>query len=464
MKKYSFKDHPEHEKMLKPWSDKWIANAMSTNPMNDEERFKLKEAVKGLYKSANLIAPPDNRIIFVPSPFVLRFAGGFSAAIWHKRGKSFDAATYAATRAATYAATRAATYAATRAATGAATYAATGAATYAATRAATYAATRAATGAATCAATCAATYAATRAATCAATYAATCAATYAATRAATGAATGAATRAATRAATGADTYTDIDDATYAATNKNNNWFNLDVNLMARLSSNLGLGKFGLECASKIYMNCYQGGNQWSGWTAFLTFFRHIAKLPLDYSKFEHWETLSVAGPRIMHKEFCMISERPEVLLVDEQNRPHCETGPFCRWRDGTALYAWHGIYIPCWWIEDKKSLTPEIALKWENVEQRRSACEVLGWVNVLEHPSLNSKIINEDLPHIGTLIEIDLPDAPKQWFLKYQCGTGRFFAESVNDKKYNTALKANAAGNGWRGVGNPEDYIPFIRT
>jgi len=85
-------------------------------------------------------------------------------------------------------------------------------------------------------------------------------------------------------------------------------------------------------------------------------------------------------------------------------------------------------------------------------------------VNVLEHPSLNSKIINEDVPHIGTLIQVDLPDAPGQWFLKYRCGTGRWFAESVNDKRYNTALLANAAGNGYRGVGNPEDFIPFART
>ena len=245
----------------------------------------------------------------------------------------------------------------------------------------------------------------------------------------------------------------------------NNWFNLDVSLMVNLSKKLGVGEFGLKCCVDCYWRMYQGGNQWSGWSAFLTFFRYIAKLPLDYSKFDAFEYLSEhSGPRIMHKEFCMISDRPEILKVDDQNRPHSENGPFCKWRDGTALYAWHGIYIPEWWITNKDELTPEIALKWENVEQRRAACEMLGWANVLEHPSLNPKIINEDQPHIGTLIEVDLPDAKGQWFLKYQCGTGRWFAESVNDKSFNTALKANAGGNGWRGVGNPEDYIPFYRT
>jgi hypothetical protein len=236
--------------------------------------------------------------------------------------------------------------------------------------------------------------------------------------------------------------------------------------MVNLSNKLGVGKFGLECALKCYNHMYQGGNHWSGWSAFLTFFRYVARLPLDYSKFDAFEKLSEhSGPRIMHEKFCMISDRPMVLLNDDQNRPHCETGPFCKWRDGSALYAWHGAYIPEWWIKDKKSLTPGIALTWKNVEQRRAACEIIGWHNVLEHSSLNPKVIDEDLPHIGTLIQVDLPDAPEQWFLKYQCGTGRLFAESVNDKSFNTALKANAGGNGWReGYGDPESFIPFMRS
>ena len=151
-------------------------------------------------------------------------------------------------------------------------------------------------------------------------------------------------------------------------------------------------------------------------------------------------------------------------MVDDQNRPHCENGPFCKWRDGSALYSWHGVRIPEWFITNKDWLTPKEALSQENAEQRRCACEILGWDKILDNKDLHPKIIDKDLPHIGTLIQVDLPDAKEQWFLKYQCGTGRFFAEAVNDKKYNTALLANAAGNGYRGVGNPEDFIPFIRT
>ena len=161
MKKYTLTD--EHRAQLPAWRDKWIANAMSTAPMTDEEREICRDAVRRLYEAANL--PPPPRIVFVPSPFMLRFAGGFASAIWYLH-KSVDssiakAATRDATEAATRAATRDATEAATRAATRAATDAATDAATRAATAAATYDATRAATRAATDAATDDATYAAT---------------------------------------------------------------------------------------------------------------------------------------------------------------------------------------------------------------------------------------------------------------------------------------------------------------
>lgn len=204
---------------------------------------------------------------------------------------------------------------------------------------------------------------------------------------------------------------------------------------------------------------------WPWYQVYGDFFKNVAKLPGEWEK---WDPLNLdalhGGVRFMTPEFTIISDRPEILKVDEQNRLHNEFGPATKWRDGLEQYYWHGQAVPDVWLRDKKHLTPKLALTQTNVEQRRAACEILGWANVLEDPSLNPKIIDKDEPHIGTLIEVDLPDAPKQWFLKYQCGTGRWFAESVNDKKFNTALKANAGGNGYRGNGDPMKYIPFART
>jgi hypothetical protein len=124
---------------------------------------------------------------------------------------------------------------------------------------------------------------------------------------------------------------------------------------------------------------WDGGNQWSGWSAYLSFFRHVAQLPLDYSKWRHYEAAAIhAGPRIMHPDFCMISDRPERLLVDAQNRPHCEDGPFCRWRDGSALYAVHGTRVPAWIIERPDEITVAKIDAEQNAEVRRIMLDRYG--------------------------------------------------------------------------------------
>ena len=206
---------------------------------------------------------------------------------------------------------------------------------------------------------------------------------------------------------------------------------------------------------------FYGGSLWAAYPAWADYFNEVLGVSIDRNYLDLAES---CGFYWLLDGVCFASERPTHINLDADGRLHSEKGQSISYSSGWGFWHHHGTQIPASWVDDKKSLTPEIALRWENVEQRRAACEIVGWANVLEHPSLNPKIIDEDLPHIGTLIQVDLPDAPEQWFLKYQCGTGRIFAESVNDKSFNTALKANAGGNGYRGVGNPEDFIPFART
>ena len=374
MKKYILTE--EHKKELKPWAEKWIANGLSTKPMDDEDKKQMRIAIKGLYESAGLKAPPESRIIFVTSPFVIRFAGGFAASILYSRKKY-------ATRAATRDATRDATDYATRTAIDTATRTAIDAATYDATRAAT--------------------------------------------------------RDATRTAINKKHYTE----TYGL---------IDAGLRS------GVGKFGFECADSSWRMC-SGGNFWSGTTCFLSFFKDIVKLPLDYTKYEFWEKATIHGSyRIMHPEFCMISDRPRVLKLDDQGRPHCEDGPYIQWSDGMGMYAWHGTMVPEYWIMQRDLLTATDALKWDNVEQRRVACEIVGWNNILKN--LNAKTIQkDDDPQIGELVEVEIPEVGTEKFLRVTCGTGREFALPV-PPNMETALQANA----WTYGIEDFEYKPEIRT
>ena len=366
MKKYILTE--EHKKELKPWAEKWIANGLSTKPMDDEDKKQMRIAIKGLYESAGLKAPPESRIIFVTSPFVIRFAGGFAASILYSRKKY-------ATRTAIDTATRDATDYATRTAIDTATRTAIDAATDYATR------------------------------------------------------------------------TAINKKHYTET-----YGLIDAGLRS------GVGKFGFECADSSWRMC-SGGNFWSGTTCFLSFFKDIVKLPLDYTKYEFWEKATIHGSyRIMHPEFCMISDRPRVLKLDDQGRPHCEDGPYIQWSDGMGMYAWHGTMVPEYWIMQRDLLTATDALKWDNVEQRRVACEIVGWNNILKN--LNAKTIQkDDDPQIGELVEVEIPEVGTEKFLRVTCGTGREFALPV-PPNMETALQANA----WTYGIEDFEYKPEIRT
>lgn len=182
---------------------------------------------------------------------------------------------------------------------------------------------------------------------------------------------------------------------------------------------------------------------WASYDAYLTAARDILGLRLPaHAGYTHWEQAAIHGGfRVMHSEFCVVSDFPETLKVDAENRPHCENGPSHRWRDGWSLYHWHGVKIPAEWIENKATLTAKTALTWPNVEQRRAACEIMGWVNILRE--LNAETIDkDDDPEIGELVEVTL-EGNRERFIKVLCGTSREFALPVPPET-KTALEGNA--------------------
>jgi hypothetical protein len=241
---------------MKPWADKWIANALSTKPMGDTEKEKAKQTVIGLYTGAGL--PPPKNIIFVASPFQARLEAGFRLAALQ------DQEPISATNLAIAKAGDIDILASIDSYTYNTVYDAIGGAIAEVTYAATY------------------------------------------------------------------------DATWSTIGNDTH--------LRRLAKKFGVKrKLGLEYSKPLRL-MWQSGNQGTEGTAFISFFRHIAKLPLDYSIFLHGETLSeCSGPCCVHRDFCIISDRPEILKIDDQNRPHCDDGPFCRWRDGLEIYAKHGV-------------------------------------------------------------------------------------------------------------------------
>lgn len=199
------------------------------------------------------------------------------------------------------------------------------------------------------------------------------------------------------------------------------------NIYAKIVKALG-SDTGILCVRRAY-GFRNGGNQWSGWVAYLSFFRHIVKLPMDYSKWAHYETAAeLAGPRYMHSKFCIISERPTVLLVDEDNRPHCETGPFCEWADGTKLWAWHGVRVPGWVIEHPENITIEDVANETNEEARRVLIERMTPARYLAESKAKIIDMDHEVTETGSAPRVLLEDSRGQrWFVGTDGSTSRSY-------------------------------------
>jgi hypothetical protein len=196
--------------------------------------------------------------------------------------------------------------------------------------------------------------------------------------------------------------------------------------------------------STEFMNSMIYGAHDSSWLSFYAYFKEVCGLDLEIVQ-PLIEYAQVACWTYVDKDFAIIIEFPMYIRFDDQNRLHCEDGPAIEYQDGTMVFAWHGVRLSrdkWFWITDKKELSAKAALKEDNLELRRVACEILGWVHILKE--LKSKVIDQDEdPQIGTLLQVNIPDIGKEQFLRVVCGTGREFAIPV-PPTVKTALEANA--------------------
>jgi hypothetical protein len=198
---------------------------------------------------------------------------------------------------------------------------------------------------------------------------------------------------------------------------------------------------------------------WADWPASVSFLRDVCGWEHEaLTKFKINETIvKSCGWTWWHQNVLVISDRPKSIKRDNNGRLHNEAGPSMEYRDGWSLYHWHGVAIPKEWVTDKKPTAKE-ALTWKNIEQRRAACEIVGWNNVLSE--LNAKVIDADGdPEIGTLLEADIPDSGKERFLQVICGTKRQFVLPV-PRDMKTAIEANA----WTFGLDVKDFTKPLRT
>lgn len=256
-----------------------------------------------------------------------------------------------------------------------------------------------------------------------------------------------------------------------------------IDVMQELDASLGLQGAGLQAAKEGW-RVWQGGNQWTGYESFLSFFRHVAKLPIDYTHYDAWEVLALhSGPRLVYSDFCMISDRPEKLVVDEENRPHCEDGPFCRWRDGSALYAIHGVRVPQWIVEHPEWITEQDIDNESNAEIRRILLDRYGVERYMRQRGEIVETCADDHPLVGLqgarlLVKPQRDDEPLVFVevlnpTKEKDGSRKRYLLAVDPEAYGGQTRTSclaAVASTWRRADGslvfprPSDYAPIFES
>jgi hypothetical protein len=74
----------------------------------------------------------------------------------------------------------------------------------------------------------------------------------------------------------------------------------------------------------------------------------------------------------------VLTDRPTVIALDDQGRPHADGGPALAWADGHTLHAVHGVLVPASVVEAPGTITFDQVNDEENVEVRRVLLERYG--------------------------------------------------------------------------------------
>lgn len=124
----------------------------------------------------------------------------------------------------------------------------------------------------------------------------------------------------------------------------------------------------------------------------------------------------------MHPEFCMVSDFPEILLVDEQRRPHCDDGPSHRWRDGWSLWHWHGVRVTERIIMRPETITATQVQAEENAEVRRIMVERMGWARYAAQAGVKTIHSDELQSQFPAIPVTEMVDSTHRLVVSYRAG------------------------------------------
>jgi hypothetical protein len=257
--------------------------------------------------------------------------------------------------------------------------------------------------------------------------------------------------------------------TWANINDNlsyNIWSNLNKNLKVNLRDNLRENTW--EKIKPPYVSTNLLGSMDAFWIAFYEFpekFLGVEYKIEDKKILNIWSTLAKSCSWFWcYENYCFVSDRPEKLSFNTQNKLHCEDAPAVKWIDGWEIYYWNGTEVPKQWIIDKNSITKETIIKEKNAEKRRCIREIIGtkqYANLIDIKEIDKDHVNgQDVILYRTKEKDDIINE-HIYYVNVTCHSTL--------REYFLCIPKEAAKNAWSAVAwtfkmNEQEYKPIIET
>ena len=191
-----------------------------------------------------------------------------------------------------------------------------------------------------------------------------------------------------------------------------------------------------------WQDFYNGGSEWAAWCSYLSCVRDVVgwQHP-SHVNYAHYEFAAIhGGPRFLHPQFAILSERARSRLLDEDGQLHDETAPAISWYCGTAGWYLHGIQVDEQIVMRPETQTLEQIDGEENADVRAIRIARFGWPRYLQvsgaerlHASFNAVSNTPEALYRTNAGELQLVAG---------CPTGRLFAMPIGDPAVQTCQQA----------------------
>lgn len=110
-------------------------------------------------------------------------------------------------------------------------------------------------------------------------------------------------------------------------------------------------------ARRHFRSCAAGPRDLS-WLGTCDYFRDVLGLRTETEPLRGLMQLAAnVGWLQPHEHTCWLAERPNLLCGDARDRLHHASGPALGYADGWSVWAWRGVEVPRWIIEQKEKIT-----------------------------------------------------------------------------------------------------------